>query len=84
MTIFRFILLAALLQSGVLLADTAQEIDHLLGFVASSPCKFDRNGTIHTGAEARDHMTMKYTQHRTTFIFIPCRFREWGKAASVP
>ena len=47
-----------------LLADTTQEIDHLLGFVASSPCEFERNGSIHNGPEARDHMTMKYEHHR--------------------
>ena len=64
MKILKFIALAVLLQSGVLFADTSQEIGHLLGFVESSPCQFDRNGTIHTGPEARDHMTMKYEHYR--------------------
>ena len=56
--------LAVLLQPGFLLADTRQEIDHLLGYVASSPCTFDRNGKIYSGPKARDHMNMKYEHYR--------------------
>ena len=64
MKIIKFIALSVLLQSSGLFADTSQEIDHLLGFVESSPCRFDRNGTIYNGPEARDHMTMKYEHYR--------------------
>jgi hypothetical protein len=36
------------------------EIDHLLNFVAASPCTFIRNGDPHPGPEARDHLAGKY------------------------
>jgi len=36
------------------------EIDHLLAFVAASPCTFIRNGTSHPAAEARDHLAGKF------------------------
>jgi hypothetical protein len=35
------------------------EIDHLLAFVAASPCTFIRNGTPYPAAEARDHLAGK-------------------------
>ena len=35
------------------------EIDHLLAFVAASPCTFIRNGEPHPSAEARDHLATK-------------------------
>jgi hypothetical protein len=41
-------------------ADTAAEIDHLLGFIASSPCRFVRNGKAYDAAAARDHIARKY------------------------
>ena len=63
----------ALLAGGAL-AGTQEEIDHLLDFVANTPCKYDRNGTIHDGPEARDHINMKYEHHKkkvkTTEDFI--------------
>lgn len=58
-------ILAMLLQPGFLLANARQEIDHLLGYVATSPCKFDRNGNIYDGPKARDHMNMKYEHYRS-------------------
>jgi hypothetical protein len=41
-------------------ADTAAEIDHLLGFIASSPCRFVRNGEEYDAADARAHIARKY------------------------
>lgn len=35
------------------------EIDRLLAFVASSPCRFVRGGTEYEGREARDHLARK-------------------------
>ncbi len=35
------------------------EIDALLGALASSGCRFQRNGDWHTAAEARDHLRQK-------------------------
>jgi len=58
------LLLTMILLTGVATADTAEEVDHLLGFVAGSSCQFDRNDTIHNGPEARDHMNMKYEYYR--------------------
>ena len=49
---------------GGAVADTVQEIDHLLNFVGSSKCQFDRNGTIHCGPEARDHINRKYVYYK--------------------
>ena len=68
------LILAMVLLAGSAFADTREEIDHLLGFVASTSCKYDRNGTIHDGPEARDHINMKYEHYKkkvkTTEDFI--------------
>ena len=40
-------------------ADTATEIDHLLGFIAGSPCRFVRNGQAYDAA-AQTHIARKY------------------------
>jgi hypothetical protein len=45
-------------------ADPVVEIDHLMDFVASSACEFERNGKIYTGSEARDHIHRKYDHFR--------------------
>jgi len=52
------------LLAGGALAGTQEEIDHLLNYVANTPCKYDRNGTIHDGPEARDHINMKYEYYK--------------------
>jgi len=36
------------------------EIEHLLGFIERSDCRFIRNNTTYTAAEARQHITQKY------------------------
>lgn len=36
------------------------EIAHLLDYVATPGCQFDRNGSWHDGAEARSHLQQKY------------------------
>lgn len=41
-------------------ADTKMEIDHLLDFVAKTTCKYERNGTLHAGPEAKEHILKKY------------------------
>jgi len=45
-------------------ADTKSEIDHLLNFVSKTTCKYERNGTMHTGREAREHIQKKYEYFR--------------------
>ena len=42
------------------IASTQGEINHLLSFVAATDCKYERNGTMHTGAEAVEHINKKY------------------------
>ena len=37
-----------------------QEIQHLLAYLESSNCKFSRNGTWYSSAEAQSHLTRKY------------------------
>ena len=72
--ILKTMALAMALLAGGALAGTLEEIDHLLDFVANTSCKYDRNGTIHDGPEARDHINMKYEYHKkkikTTEDFI--------------
>ena len=41
------------------------EIDHLLSFVGASPCMFVRNGTVHPGPEAREHLLDKFNYAKT-------------------
>ena len=41
-----------------------EEIDHLLDFVAASPCAFIRNGVTYAGAQAADHIKDKYDYYR--------------------
>jgi hypothetical protein len=58
------LVLAMALLAGSALAGTQEEIDHLLNYVANTSCKYDRNGTIHDGPEARDHINMKYEHYK--------------------
>lgn len=46
--------------SVAILADTKKEIDHLLGFVANSTCKFERNGVQYNCNDAKEHILKKY------------------------
>ena len=41
-------------------ADSFKEISHLLNFVKSTDCTYERNGKRHTGAEALGHIKKKY------------------------
>lgn len=74
MYLFRFVSLLLMLLSGNVLAGMQQEIDHLLDYVSLTTCQYDRNGTIHTGPDARDHIKMKYEHYKkkvkTTEDFI--------------
>jgi allantoicase len=56
-------LLAATLHGAALAAPEARaqaEIRHLLDYVATPGCEFNRNGSWHEGAEARSHLQKKY------------------------
>jgi hypothetical protein len=41
-------------------ADAAAEIDHLLGFIGGSQCRFVRNGDEYDAPAARAHIERKY------------------------
>jgi hypothetical protein len=66
MTVFRFagaMLLAAALHGAALAAPEPKaqaEIAHLLDYVATPGCRFNRNGSWHDGAEAKSHLQKKY------------------------
>jgi hypothetical protein len=47
-----------------LAASPEAEIDHLLNFIAGSPCAFIRNGVAYDGAQAVDHIKDKYQHYR--------------------
>ena len=47
-----------------LAAGPEAEIDHLLDFIAGSPCTFIRNGVAYEGAEAVGHIKDKYDYYR--------------------
>jgi hypothetical protein len=41
-------------------ADTEAEINHLLSYVENSQCRFIRNGSNHSGPDAKEHIVKKY------------------------
>jgi len=53
---------------------TEAEIDHLLAYVKKTECKYIRNGTVHDGQEAAEHIKAKYDHYKdeikTTEDFI--------------
>jgi Family of unknown function (DUF5329) len=40
------------------------EVEHLLEFVESTKCTFERNGRMHSGEEASKHINRKYKHYR--------------------
>ena len=56
----RQLIFASLFFIGTAIADTQQEIDHLLEFVASTTCQYERNGSVYDGARAVKHINRKY------------------------
>ncbi len=42
------------------LASSQDEITHLLSYVKSTDCQYERNGTMHNGEEAAKHINKKY------------------------
>ena len=49
-----------LVSSSLVLADMQDEIQHLLRYIESSGCEFERNGTVYDSKEARSHIERKY------------------------
>lgn len=56
------------------IADTTKEIQHLLSYVKSTECQYERNGNMHSGIEAVAHIQKKYDYYyddiKTTEDFI--------------
>lgn len=46
--------------TGLAFADMQSEINHLLNYIEKSSCSFIRNGSAHSGPDARDHIVKKY------------------------
>lgn len=49
-----------LVSSSLVQADMQGEIRHLLRYIESSGCEFERNGTVYDSKEARSHIKRKY------------------------
>jgi hypothetical protein len=65
--VFKAFIFAALVvcaPPAPLAASPEAEIDHLLNFIAGSPCAFIRNGVAYDGAQAVDHIKDKYQHYR--------------------
>lgn len=56
-----FTLLLLLMFSFSSLASNQDEIVHLLKFVAATECVYERNGSMHSGSEAVEHIKKKYS-----------------------
>jgi hypothetical protein len=62
-------------------ADTGAEIEHLLGYIASSSCHFVRNGEEYDAAAARAHIAGKY-DYAKRWIRTAEQFIEYTAAKS--
>jgi len=58
--IARFMAIVFLVSSPLTPAAMQDEIQHLLRFIESSGCEFERNGTVYDSKEARSHIERKY------------------------
>ncbi|WP_228445561.1 DUF5329 domain-containing protein [Thalassotalea sp. HSM 43] len=72
-----FTIIIATFVSTMVLAKSANlepEINHLLQYVATTDCLYERNGTAHKGTEAKQHIKKKYDYYEddieTTEDFI--------------
>jgi hypothetical protein len=57
---FKAITILFSLLSFNVFSSTQDEISHLLKLVETTECKYERNGTLHNGAEAAKHINKKY------------------------
>jgi hypothetical protein len=60
LNLVKLLTIAGLLLVGTAIADTQQEINHLLEFVSNTTCQYERNGTFYDGARAEQHIKTKY------------------------
>ena len=57
-------LLLLVLPAAVPATEMQDEISHLLQFVESTTCQYERNGDLHTGTEAVEHIRRKFEHFR--------------------
>lgn len=69
----RFLFLCGILSSQLFAAESS-EIQHLMKLIETMECQYERNGTLHTGQEAVEHIQKKYNYYKddikTTEDFI--------------
>nr|WP_086939967.1 DUF5329 domain-containing protein [Thaumasiovibrio occultus] len=56
----RWIVMCLAMLPTIALASPQAEINHLLQFVETTSCQYERNGKMHTGTEALEHIEKKY------------------------
>lgn len=59
-SLFGMSITCLLMWSFNVFASSQGEVAHLLDYVSKTDCKYERNGTMHTGAEAVEHINKKY------------------------
>ena len=59
-----FVLLSAATLRADVPPEQKPEVEHLVGFLATSDCSMIRNGRAHDGAEAAKHVRRKYKHFR--------------------
>ena len=64
LTLGSTLFLSAPALAGMSEESMSEEIDHLLEFIAASPCAFIRNGVAYDGAQAVDHIKDKHDYYR--------------------
>ncbi|MEQ1545522.1 DUF5329 family protein [Methyloglobulus sp.] len=47
---------------------TALEVNHLLKFIATTDCQYERNSDKHTGKEAAEHIKKKYDYFKDKIV----------------
>jgi len=62
-------------------AGMESEIDHLLEYIETSGCTFNRNGTIHDGQDAGEHIRKKYA-HTKRYIKTTADFIQYAATKS--
>lgn len=55
----RLVILSWMALSGNVLAAAQDEIDHLVAYVGSTQCQYERNGDMHNGQQAVEHIQRK-------------------------
>lgn len=64
MKAIQFILVSLFFSASVNASTLAQnEINHLLNYIESTQCKYERNGSLYSGVDAVSHIKKKYNYY---------------------